>query len=314
LSIDHFNLRNFDLNLMLAFDALIQEESVTRAAACLKVQQPAMSHALATLRVLLADELFIRIGHRMVPTLRARELHRPIREVLRASQALLLSQRPFDPSRDERIFRVGVTTQLESLILSNLMADLSVAASRVKVLISHTSRERVFNALDEEHIDLAIGFLPGGAAWHQRRALLDTTHVCCFNPRLLPFGVPISLSQYRDGRHAMISAKNSMAGYLEEALSKEDLQLNVVLAAPHFLTLLAAVAQTPMIATLPARVAAAYTPMFGLIQSVLPFALQSLPIDLLWHARSEGDFATRWLRERIMLAAQTLSTEKLVGE
>src|ERR1700747_3835580 len=70
-SIDHFDLRSFDLNLLISFDALMEERSVTRAAARLRVRQPAMSHSLSVLRMLLQDELFVRDGAIMRPTARA---------------------------------------------------------------------------------------------------------------------------------------------------------------------------------------------------------------------------------------------------
>ena len=78
-AIDHFNLRSFDLNLLIAFDAMMTESSVTRAAHRLKFGQPAMSHALSTLRMLMQDELFIRVGQVMQPTARARSLAVPVR-------------------------------------------------------------------------------------------------------------------------------------------------------------------------------------------------------------------------------------------
>src|SRR5258708_34756006 len=76
-SIDHFDLRSFDLNLLIAFDALMEERSVTRAAARLRVRQPAMSHSLSVLRMLLQDELFVRDGSIMRPTAHAPTVVRP---------------------------------------------------------------------------------------------------------------------------------------------------------------------------------------------------------------------------------------------
>ena len=73
-TIDHFNLRSFDLNLLVAFDAMMEEMNVTRAARRLKIQQPAMSHNISTLRTLFQDELFIRVGQEMKPTARALKL------------------------------------------------------------------------------------------------------------------------------------------------------------------------------------------------------------------------------------------------
>lgn len=306
LRIDHFNLRTFDLNVMLAFDALMQEGSVTRAAACLRIKQPAMSHALSTLRVLFDDELFVRVGYRMEPTLKARELHAPIRALLDTSQKLLLSRQTFDPAVDERTFRIGLSIQSESQLISELFADLALSAPGVKLLLSQTSKERVYEALDNEQIDFAAGYLPGGSGWHHRSPLFDLGVVCCFHPGLLQFDAPIQLAQYQSTRHAMISAKDSLYGYLEDALHASGMQINPVLAAPSFLTLLATVARAPLITTIPAIVARHYAPLFGLAISPLPFDFPSFPVELIWHARSHQDRAHLWLRQRIERSAAAI--------
>lgn len=307
--IDHFNLRSFDLNLLLAFDALMQEGSVTRAAACLRIKQPAMSHALSALRMLLADELFIRVGHRMEPTLKARALHAPIRTLLHTSQALLLDSGSFDPAVDERTFRIGLSIQSESQLISELCAGLAQSAPGVKLLLSPTSRERAYDALDAERIDFAIGYLPGGSGWHQRALLFDQGAVCCFHPGLVPFTPPIQQAQYQAARHAMISAKDSLYGYMEDALRAAGVTVNPVLAAPSFLTLFATVARAPLVTTVPAIVARRYAPLFGLASSPLPFAFPSFPVELIWHARSHDDSAHQWLRGQIGQSAQAMAAQ-----
>src|SRR5690349_9409488 len=113
VTIDHFNLRSFDLNLLIAFDALISEGSVTKAAQRLKIQQPAMSHSLSTLRVLLQDELCIRVGQVMQPTAKARSLAVPVRQALRQAQLALSGGEAFDPATEERTFRIGMTPEVE---------------------------------------------------------------------------------------------------------------------------------------------------------------------------------------------------------
>jgi DNA-binding transcriptional LysR family regulator len=305
--IDHFNLRSFDLNLMLAFDALMQERSVTRAAACLHIRQPAMSHALSTLRLLLEDELFIRVGYQMEPTLKARELHGPIRELLSASQKLLLSRSNFDPATDERTFKIGLSIQSESQLVSELFADIAISAPGVKLLLSPTSKEQVYDALDGERIDLAIGYLPGGSGWHHRTQLFDLGAVCCFHPALLPFKSPIQLDQYQASRHAMISAKESLYGYMEEAIHDAGVAITPVLAAPSFLTLFATVTRAPLLTTVPSIVARRYAPMFGLETSPLPFAFPSFPVELIWHARSQEDGASQWLRDRVQACVKAMT-------
>src|SRR5260221_4305207 len=97
-SIDHFDLRSFDLNLLIAFDALMEERSVTRAAARLRVRQPAMSHSLSVLRMLLQDELFVRDGSIMRPTAPGLNIAPAGRSTLRPIEDILPWQEPFDSS------------------------------------------------------------------------------------------------------------------------------------------------------------------------------------------------------------------------
>src|SRR5689334_21702964 len=114
--IDHFNLWSFDLNLLMAFDALMRERSVTRADTRLKIQQSAMSHNLGTLRVLMDDELFIRVGQVMKPTPRAVALAAPIGRILEQAQHAITTRETFRPEEEERTFSIGFSSELEVLL------------------------------------------------------------------------------------------------------------------------------------------------------------------------------------------------------
>jgi DNA-binding transcriptional LysR family regulator len=100
LLIDHANLSRLDLNLLVAFDALLAEGSVTRAAERVGIGQPSMSHALGRLRKLLKDELFVRAADGVRPTPRAQALADPIRVVLSAIQGTLLRKASIRPRRN----------------------------------------------------------------------------------------------------------------------------------------------------------------------------------------------------------------------
>src|SRR5918995_2399873 len=97
LLINHAHLSRLDLNLLVAFDALLAEGSVTRAAERVGIGQSAMSHALGRLRRLLKDELFVRAPDGMRPTPRALALAGPLRVALSAIQETLLQGQDFDP-------------------------------------------------------------------------------------------------------------------------------------------------------------------------------------------------------------------------
>src|SRR5215213_10599687 len=106
MAIDHVNLARLDLNLLVAFDALLAERSVTRAAARVGLGQSAMSHNLARLRALFGDELLTRGAEGMRPTPRALTLAEPVRAALAGIEALLSRDEDFDPRTAERSFRI----------------------------------------------------------------------------------------------------------------------------------------------------------------------------------------------------------------
>src|SRR6476660_7484270 len=131
--IDHANLSRLDLNLLVAFDALLTERSVTRAAARVGLGQSAMSHNLARLRILFGDELLTRGAEGMRPTPRALALADPLRVTLAQIQAAVLQREAFDPSTAERTFRVGLADSIEVAVIPGLLARLRTLAPSVSL-------------------------------------------------------------------------------------------------------------------------------------------------------------------------------------
>lgn len=293
--IDHFNLRSFDLNHLLAFDALMQERSVTRAASRLKVGQPAMSHALANLRLLLADDLLVRVGQAMQPTPRAEALAGRVRALLSKTQDVLFATDDFDPALSAREFRIGLSNEMELLLLPALLARLCRDAPGVRLMAKVASRDTLPAMLDEGTIDLAVGCLSEGPSWHRQTVLYEETHLCCFNPGLLAIETPVNLQDYLTLPHALMSLKDNLLGCLEDALARAGAKVNAVVSAPHLIALVASVADAPLLATLPSRIVRRYAPQFGLTVSPIPLDLQSFPVRAVWHARSDRDQGTRWM-------------------
>ncbi|RCS21779.1 LysR family transcriptional regulator [Phyllobacterium salinisoli] len=298
-SIDHFDLRSFDLNLLVAFDALIQERNVTRAATRLKIRQPAMSHSLATLRVLLQDELFVRVGQTMQPTARAHLLAPRVRLALQHMQDVLHWEESFDPAVQQRTFRLGFSSELELLVMPELAVVLRRVAPGLKLLGRPIADGEVHDLLDNGAIDVAVGCFDYSASRHRGRKLFDQSLACCFNRDLLDLEVPIGTDAYLLTEHALISLNNTLQGCLDNALGRAQAQLNVVLAGSEFLTLFAAASAAPLITTVPNRLASRYGPMFGLTTSPVPLDLDIPPVSMIWSAQSDRDPAVTWLREWI---------------
>lgn len=297
--IDHVDLRSFDLNLLVAFDALMDERSVTRAAARLGVQQPAMSHSLALLRALLGDELLVRAGAAMLPTARAQALAPRVRDVLRQLQEALRPDDAFDPRTEERTFRLGFSSELELLVLPRLTARLRACAPGLRLLGRPAEPGAVHALLDDGALDVAVGCFDHGAARHRGAVLFAPDMACCFNPDLLDLPCPLDTAAYVRTAHALPTRRDSLQGCLTAALDRVGAQLNVVVAASDFLAVLAAAAEAPVLATVPARMARRYAPRFGLAVSPVPLELQVPPVSMVWSARADRDPAGTWLRGQI---------------
>jgi LysR family transcriptional activator of mexEF-oprN operon len=287
-SIDHFDLRSFDLNLLIAFDALMEDRSVTRAATRLRVQQPAMSHSLATLRMLLQDALFVRTGQIMQPTARARTLAPRIREALRQVQETLRQREHFDPCTQERTFRLGFSSEMELLVMPDLTAQLRHAAPSTRLLGRPTERDAVHRLLDEGQLDLAVGCFDPGARRHCGIHLFEQSLSCCFNPHLLALSTPVSIKDYVRTSHVLVTLTDRLQGCLSEALARIDTELNVVMAASDFLSVLSAAAQAPVLATLPTRMARRYAPTFGLNVTSVPLELRVPAVSMVWSKQANS--------------------------
>ena len=298
-SIDHFDLRSFDLNLLVAFDALMEEGSVTRAAARLRVRQPAMSHSLSVLRMLLQDELFVRDGSIMRPTARALNIAPAVRSTLRQMEDILRWKEPFDPSREDRTFRLGFSSDVELLVMPDLTARLRSVAPGIRLLGRQAERAEVHRLLDEGELDIAIGCFEPGASRYRGKYLFEQTLSCCFNPKLLDLSIPIDLEVYVSLGHALVTLKDDLRGCLADALSRCNAELNVVTASSNFLAVLSTASQAPVLATLPSRMARRYASAFGLVVSPVPLKMQVAPVAMVWSARAEREPGAAWLRAQI---------------
>jgi DNA-binding transcriptional LysR family regulator len=314
-SIDHFDLRSFDLNLLVAFDALMEERSVTKAAARLRVRQPAMSHSLSVLRMLLQDDLFIRDGSIMRPTARALNIAPAVRSTLRQMEDILRWRESFDPSRDDRTFRLGFSSDVELLVMPDLTARLRNMAPGIRLFGRQAERAEVHRLLDEGELDIAIGCFEPGASRYRGRYLFEQTLACCFNPKLLNVSVPIDLEAYVSLGHALVTLGDDLRGCLADALSRCNVELNVVTASSNFLAVLSTASQAPVLATLPSRMAQRYAPAFALSVSPVPLKMQVAPVAMVWSSRADREPGAAWLRGQIrqVLAGYAKPTDKVLN-
>ena len=305
-TIDHTNLSRVDLNLLVAFDALATERSVTRAAARLGIGQSAMSHSLARLRALFEDELFTRATTGMRPTPRALDLIAAVQTVLADIQALTARRQDFSPETAQTNFRIGLPDSVEVLLIPTLLAHLQRHAPGIRLRLQVTSdAAHVLDELDADRIDMAfgIGAFEQGRDHHKRRSLLNGNYLCMFNPKLVGIEPPISLQNYVRLPHVLTSLRQGERGVVDDALEKIGLKRTIALTTPRFLAVPFLVRGAPLITTMHAELARLFATALGLSLSPPPVTLPQISISLVWHASYDRDPAHLWLRQTIFRIA-----------
>jgi DNA-binding transcriptional LysR family regulator len=298
-SIDMVDLKLFDLNLLVALDALIIEGSVSGAARRIGIGQPAMSHALGRLRDLFGDPLLVRVGSTMRPTARALDLAEPVARVLADIRANVLADRVFLPEREERVFRLGASDYVMAAILPKLLAGLHVAAANVRVAAGPVARDEADAKLTNGLIDVAVGYYPGESAAMKRETLFHEDHVCLFDADACGTTPPITLDAYLSLPHFLVSSAADFSGAIDTALAAMKCRRFVQLSTPSFLTIPFLLRGSRAVAVVPLRLARHCRDAIGLAVSPPPVKVDGFDVAMVWHARTDSDPAQRWFRDRV---------------
>jgi LysR family transcriptional regulator, mexEF-oprN operon transcriptional activator len=297
--IDMTDLRLFDLNLLIAFDALLEERNVTRAARRVGVGQPAMSYALSRLRELFGDELFVRTSGTMQPTTRALELAAPIGRVLADIRTSILADRAFKPDQAELTFRIGASDHFELAVLPRVLAALRSAAPKARVVVISVDRDRLPSMLESGAIDLAVGYFPGASGPQLAEVLFHEEFVCLFDAKACNLSVPIKLKAYLELPHLIMSLRGELTGSVDAAIARVGAKRFVFMATPHFLAIPYLLHGFRAVAAVPRRLAEHCREVAGLTVSPLPIEVDGFDVWMRWHTRTETDPAHRWFRDLV---------------
>jgi len=292
------NIQTFDLNLLLAFDALLRERNVTRAGARIGLSQPSMSNALTRLRKLCDDPLFVRTRAGMEPTPLAQKLAGPVQQGLETLKIGLEQPFGFDPAKSARTFRLVMSDIAEITVLPRLMAALKQAAPEVNIVATQVPRERFRSVLENGEADLALGNLPElKSGFYQQRLFQD--HYVCLARRDHPdIGERLSLRQYLQGSHVQVSTSVGDT-MIDRELTKRGLQRRIALQVPHFLVVTVIVMSCDLLVTIPYTVVSLLRAMERVKVMKLPFRIPDANVRQFWHQRYHHDPANRWLRRLI---------------
>lgn len=294
------DLHGIDLNLLVAFDALMAERSVTRAGTRIGRTQPAMSAALSRLRSLLKDELFIRGPSGLQPTPRALDLAEPLGHALAEIQRTLAFTQDFDPSTSGATFSLGLSDHPTFVLLPRLLEALRAVAPGVTLRVRNfTARDDAIAMLDSGEVDLTIGVPPSPTGRILNRPLFEERFVCVLRKDHPAAVRPLDLDAFLALSHLLVSPENDRFGEVDAALAKQGLKRRLALTLPHMYAAPLLIAASDMIATLMAGVVRASSHAAALAILPPPIELAPVPFMLSWHRRNDVHPAQRWFRDCI---------------
>ena len=297
------NWGTVDLNLLIVFDALMQEHNLTRAGRLLGLSQPATSHALSRLRHMLNDELFVRGPDGMHPTPRALQMAEPIRDALRVLR-LTLEPEEFEPAELSRGFTLVVNNYAARSIVPTLARKVGETAPNVSLDIRPLGLVEVLDQLDAGGVDVALSRLvDGGERFKCVRitdddyvALLDRQHPAAQNGSLtaeMLAAIP----------HVVITSSGDDTSFVDQALDELGLSRRVATRVP-FLSIVLMLVGADRLAIVPRRAANDLAVICPLVVRELPFTSPRIALSMIWHRRLDSHPAQRWLRTMIRDSVQ----------
>ncbi|HWP43002.1 MAG TPA: LysR family transcriptional regulator [Blastocatellia bacterium] len=305
------NIRSFDLNLLLAFESLMIERNVTRAARRSGLSQPAMSNALARLRRTLDDPLLVRTPEGMKPTPVAQSLMAPVRAALDGLRAALEERPVFDAAASRRTFHVLANDYAEIALLAPMIKELHASADGVTLRIDRPRslfQPPAPSSLADTY-DLAIGFFPDALSLEaslRSELLWEESNVCIARSGHPSIRGKLSLRQYAAAHHVAVFYKSEGPGVIDSLLQQKGYSRRSVVFVPHFASVAYMVSASDLIATVPERLAREFSKVLKLQVLPAPVAIPPFRLMMLWHERSHTDPAHAWLRNLVAETAMRL--------
>jgi DNA-binding transcriptional LysR family regulator len=289
------NLAALDLNLLVVFDAVFAERHISRASLRLRKSQPAVSGALARLRSLLNDPLFVRDGAGVRPTRLARELARPIQEALQLLNESLRRDRDFASATSNRTFRLNLNDYTQTILLPRLLAQLKDLAPNVRLATTSLPMDEMESALKRGVLDLAVDCHVANPTGLYQQRLFDDEFVCLVRKGHPQVRGSLTRGQFVTFRHGVIK-HGPVPGLIERLLTKAKVKRDALITFPHCLLAPFIAARTDLIVTVPKREALDFMDLLPLRMFPPPHPMGQFTVRAFWSEEGHRDPANRWLR------------------
>lgn len=298
------------MNLIPVFVAIMEERSLSKAAARLDISQPAVSKALKRLRDIYQDPLVHRTTTGVTPTSFAQDIYPPLASALEQFDSTLKTARDFDPARSERVFSIACQTSASYTLINRLVAKVAQEAPNLVLEVHPVYTEDLESDLRLKRYDLAIDLYPKGRTFLQSQLLLEEPLLVVAanrHPRLL--GDKITEPQYLKEKHVVVTKWQSRTELLSDQQFPLLQQRDVICRAPGVMESLAIISASHHIGIAPRSLVRQFRQVYGLRDWPLPFECPLVKLYALWHPNRGSDAGHRWLREQMRIVAEEYNAE-----
>lgn len=294
-------MREFDMNLLRVVTAIHDEGSVSGAARALGISQPATSAALARLRAVVSDPLFVRTARGMEPTPRAIRLVATAREVLNRVARDVLSEAPFDPATSTVNFTVAMSDIGEMVFLPRLLDHVRTHAPHASIRSVSVPPALLEEGLESGEIDLAVGYFPDLLKNNHFQQRLMTHYFICLLRADHPIrGAKLTMEQFLGLGHAVVRAEGRSQEIFERVLQARGIERKIVLRTPHFMSIPMIIARSDLVVTVPHALGMHFTRYESNVRVVEPpFPIPPIELRQHWHLKFNKDPKVLWLRSTV---------------
>ena len=303
------HIRNVDLNLVAVFDAIMSEGSLSLAGKSLGMSQSAVSHALARLRAITGDELFVRTGRGVAATPYALQLAEPLRSAIDLMQQAFARGKDDEarPCEPERRFVIDLPVGFDLVFVPPLLAAADKAGLAGNFRIHNDRAGDLGSNLRYGETELALDLEVPSAKGLRWTALYEDDFLVCGRKGHPAFDGGLSESAYLAARHVTLTwTRVAQGSPVDDRLGALGHDRNVTLAMPTLFGCASAVAATDLLFTIHRRIANVLAGRFDLEVRPVPLPLARVTLYQIWHEGSEGDPGHRWLRGALSEISRTL--------
>jgi len=291
----HANISKLDLKQLRLVEALVRTNSLTASAEQVGLSQPAASHALARLRKLMGEPLFVRTSAGMRPTPFGKHFGASVSDALGALRAGLEAQPTFDPGTARRTFNIYMTDVGQMVFLPPLLAKLKTAAPKVSLRVRAVPVRSPHILLESGEIDIAAGHFTTLTHGIYQRQLFRERYVCAVRAGHPDFSRGMTIEAFRSVPHAFTDSGGLAHETLDRTLVRQKIKREIKLRVPEFMVLPLVISNSDLLVIMPSRLADQFAKLVQLKLMPLPFSVPTYDIKVYWHERFRRDPAVRWL-------------------